>query len=49
MPPGIPVGSVGIGNGKNAALYAVQILSAKDPSLRDAMRSYREQFGDDAG
>jgi len=27
MPPGVPVASVGIGNGRNAALMAVRILS----------------------
>jgi phosphoribosylaminoimidazole carboxylase PurE protein len=47
MPPGIPVASVGIGNARNAALLAVQILSAADRSLRDKMRDYRKQFGDD--
>ena len=47
MPPGIPVASVGIGNAKNAALLAVQILSTQDASLRDKMRDYRKQFGDD--
>ena len=47
MPPGIPVASVGIGNAKNAALLAVQILSTPDASLRDIMRDYRKQFGDD--
>ncbi len=49
MPPGIPVASVGIGNAGNAALLAVQILSTDDAALRDRMREYRKQFGDDAG
>lgn len=48
MPPGIPVASVGIGNAKNAGLLAVQILATKDNALRDKMREYRRQFGDDA-
>lgn len=47
MPSGIPVATVGIGNAKNAALLAIQILSLQDTSLRDAMREYRKQFGDD--
>ena len=47
MPPGIPVASVGIGNAKNAALLAVQVLSVKDAALRDKMREFRKQFGDD--
>jgi phosphoribosylaminoimidazole carboxylase PurE protein len=49
MPPGIPVATVGIGNAKNAALLAVQVLSAGEVSLREKMREYRRQFGDDAG
>jgi len=48
MPPGIPVASVGIGNAKNGALLAVQILGARDASLRKKMHEYRRQFGDDA-
>jgi 5-(carboxyamino)imidazole ribonucleotide mutase len=48
MPPGIPVASVGIGNAKNAALLAVQILATGDGQLREKMRTFREQFGDDA-
>ncbi len=47
MPPGIPVASVGIGNAKNAALLAVQIISVSDKSLREKLKTYRQQFGDD--
>lgn len=47
MPPGIPVATVGIGNSRNAALLAVQILSGAQRILRDKMREYRRQFGDD--
>lgn len=47
MPSGIPVACVGIGNSKNAALLAVQILSCADPSLFKKMQDYRKQFGDD--
>lgn len=47
MPSGIPVACVGIGNSKNAALLAVQILSTGDPALVNAMVQYRKQFGDD--
>ena len=49
MPAGIPVACVGIGNAKNAALLAVQILSLSEPSLSAKMKNYREKFGDDAG
>lgn len=47
MPAGIPVASVGIGNAKNAALLAVQILGCNDSSLLQKMKDYRKQFGDD--
>ncbi len=47
MPPGIPVACVGIGNGRNAALLATQMLGAGDESLRRKMISYRAQFEDD--
>ncbi len=48
MPAGVPVACVGIGNGKNAALLALQILSLAEPALVDKMQSYRARFGDDA-
>ena len=47
LPPGIPVASVGISNAKNAALLAIQILSTSSKSLKDKMREYRKQFGDE--
>lgn len=47
MPSGIPVATVGIGNSKNAALLAAQICATKDLDLRDKMKYYRKQFGDD--
>lgn len=44
MPGGIPVGALAIGKAgaKNAALLAAQILGAKHPSIRDAVRRHRE-------
>jgi len=47
MPPGIPVATVGIGNARNAALLAVQILSVHNLKLREKMKEYRKQYGDD--
>jgi 5-(carboxyamino)imidazole ribonucleotide mutase len=47
MPSGIPVACVGIGNSKNAALLAVQILATGEPRLFDALKEYRKTFGDD--
>lgn len=39
MPPGIPVATVGIDNGTNAAILAVQILSVKYDYLKDALKA----------
>ncbi len=47
MPPGIPVATVGIANGKNAGLLAVQVLMAGNDELKTKMVEYRKQFGDD--
>jgi len=46
MPPGIPVGAVGLDRGDNAALLAIQILSVKDKKLSDEMKSYRKKMKD---
>jgi len=37
MPPGVPVATVGIDNGKNAAVLAVQILALKDKKLAEKL------------
>ena len=47
MPFGVPVASVGIDNAGNAALFAIEILSLNDSTLRGKMELYRKQFGDD--
>lgn len=44
MPPGIPVGAVGLDRGDNAALLAVEILAIKDETLENELKSYREQM-----
>jgi 5-(carboxyamino)imidazole ribonucleotide mutase len=44
MPPGIPVACVGIDNGKNAALLALQILGIKDKEIEDKLLKYREKM-----
>lgn len=46
MPPGIPVGAVGLDRGDNAALLAVQILSVKDKQLSEEMKKYRQKMKD---
>lgn len=44
MPSGVPVGSVGIGGAKNAALLAARILSIKHPSVTEAYKKYRKEL-----
>ena len=44
MPPGVPVAAVGIDNGKNAALLAIEILALKDESLKKKLEEYRERM-----
>ncbi len=49
MPPGIPVATMAIGKAgaKNAGLFAVQILMAKDKTLSTALRAYRKKMARD--
>lgn len=49
MPSGIPVATMTIGRSgaKNAGLFAVQILSRKNPVLVDRLRDYRERMRQD--
>ncbi len=44
MPPGIPVGTLGIGKSgaRNAALFAARILALEDPQLADRLDALRE-------
>jgi len=44
MPPGIPVATVAINGGKNAALLAAQILGNSNPSISKQLKSYREDL-----
>ena len=41
MPSGIPVATVGINNGANAALLAAEILAVQDASLAEKLRARR--------
>ncbi|MEB3275695.1 MAG: 5-(carboxyamino)imidazole ribonucleotide mutase [Cyanobacteriota bacterium] len=41
MPAGIPVATVAIGNGANAALLAAQILALADPALAEQVAAHR--------
>ena len=44
MPPGVPVASMGIDGGKNAGLYAVQILATSDETLAKKLTDYKAKM-----
>jgi len=44
LPPGVPVATVGIDNGRNAALLAIEILALKDGELGRKLNEYRERM-----
>jgi 5-(carboxyamino)imidazole ribonucleotide mutase len=44
MPPGIPVGAVGLDRGENAALLAIQILAVHDKKLTKKLEEYRNKM-----
>lgn len=44
MPPGVPVATVGIDRGDNAALLAIEILALKYPELKEKLKNYREKM-----
>jgi phosphoribosylcarboxyaminoimidazole (NCAIR) mutase len=46
MPKGVPVATMGLGSSgaSNAALLAIQVLSLKDSSLVEMMKTYREKM-----
>ena len=46
MPPGIPVATVGIDNGTNAAILAAQMLAIKYPSIKEALKQAKKDMVD---
>ena len=44
MPSGVPVATVAIGNGENAALLAVEILSIADENLQQKIIDYKKNM-----
>jgi 5-(carboxyamino)imidazole ribonucleotide mutase len=48
MPPGIPVGAVGLDRGENAALLAVEILAVNDIKLQRKLHDYRKKMREKA-
>ena len=48
MPAGVPVGSVGIGAGRNAGLLAVQILAVGDAKLREKYVGFKARLAEES-
>jgi 5-(carboxyamino)imidazole ribonucleotide mutase len=44
MPPNVPVACVGIDNGKNAAILAIEILAIKDSTIEKKLREFKESL-----
>ncbi len=44
MPSNVPVACVGIDNGKNAGMLAVEILALSDSNLAKKLRDFKEQI-----
>ncbi|MEF8873504.1 MAG: 5-(carboxyamino)imidazole ribonucleotide mutase [Candidatus Thermoplasmatota archaeon] len=42
MPPGVPVATVGMNRGDNAAILAAEILATSDEKIRKKLEEYRE-------
>jgi 5-(carboxyamino)imidazole ribonucleotide mutase len=42
MPSDIPVATVSIDGGKNAAMLAVEILATSNPELKEKLAKYRK-------
>lgn len=47
MPKGIPVSTVAIDGGENAALVAISMLAIEDANLREKLLAYRKKLEDD--
>jgi len=47
MPPGVPVATVGVDAGKNAALLAIQMLALSDAKLAKKLADYKAALGAD--
>ena len=44
MPPGVPVGCVGIDNARNAGILAAEIVALSDPAVADRIEKMREAW-----
>ncbi len=48
MPGGIPVATMALNSAKNAAIFALQVLSLSHPSYQQLVDAYRKKMKDDA-
>jgi 5-(carboxyamino)imidazole ribonucleotide mutase len=48
MPPGVPVATVAVDGAQNAAVLAVQMLAAGDPSLWDKLYAHKQAMAQKA-
>jgi 5-(carboxyamino)imidazole ribonucleotide mutase len=46
MPPGVPVGTVGVGNGGNAAVLAAEMLGIENKDLEDRVKRLKSRSAD---
>ena len=44
MPPGVPVGCVGIDNARNAGILAAEIVALHDPKVNERLEKMREAW-----
>ncbi|HVC27822.1 MAG TPA: 5-(carboxyamino)imidazole ribonucleotide mutase [Nitrososphaerales archaeon] len=44
MPPGVPVGCVGIDNARNAGILAAEIVALGDPKVKERLEKMREAW-----
>jgi 5-(carboxyamino)imidazole ribonucleotide mutase len=44
MPPGVPVATVGVDNGRNAAILAAEILAIRDKRVSAKLDSMRRSW-----
>lgn len=44
MPPGVPVASVGVDNGRNAGILAAEILALGDPRISEKLEAMRRSW-----
>jgi 5-(carboxyamino)imidazole ribonucleotide mutase len=46
MPPGVPVGTVGVANGGNAAVLAAEMLGIGDQKLENRVKRLKSKSSD---